>query len=565
MLTPGRTVTLGRAGGPDAASLDVDLWPDRQVSRVHARVQYADSGWSIEDAGSKHGTLVDGQPLAPGRPTPLRPWSEITVGETTLFLAPPGWHRLTGQDLVLDLEIVGAVSSSLAHAGLPILQRLVARSRSDTRRPGGRLDIALEPCIEPLAVVLPPLDPGASATLRPGPLVTRYDVLEGQMERSRRRLSVTLDGVVLRGDPVECWLLPHNEWSTLPEHRRALATFALPNHPSVSSLCLDVVAALAPDASAEATLGALFGLLSERWWIAYRIEPPHWGADSQKVRLPHQILLDEVLRRGEATCIDLALLVAAGLENLGLQPIIAILDMGEWWHALVGCWDPPRPSLESLYLDVRQLLDGAVWIDPTCLTRDEETRRPFEAARTEASAYLRERPLIFALDVAAARQEGITPLPFAGTPSWSPGAGRAMTAARDQAAARGGQVCSAALLAGLLAAGDGPTRRLVATTLGDPDAALRTIVASLPRAVPGLDATPGYRQVLDLARSRARAAGSPVVLETHLLGALLAVRSASLERALGRLGSDQGRLAEALGQLDGTGPEMTNPRLSSWG
>lgn len=41
------------------------------------------------------------------------------------------------------------------------------------------------------------------------------------------------------------------------------------------------------------------------------------------------------------------------------------------------------------------------------------------------------------------------------------------------------------------------------------------------------------------------------MLEIHLLGALLAMRSSSLDRALRRLGSDQQRLARALRALDG--------------
>ena len=56
----------------------------------------------------------------------------------------------------------------------------------------------------------------------------------------------------------------------------------------------------------------------------------------------------------------------------------------------------------------------------------------------------------------------------------------------------------------------------------------------------------------------AEAAGSPVVLETHVLGALLALRSASLDLALARLGVDQWRLARALrDQDDGSDAAMS--------
>lgn len=560
-LPTDRPVRIGR-GAAGAVAPDVDLWPDRHVSREHARLWHAEGRWWLEDAGSKHGTRLEGRLLQAGRPVVVRPWSHIQLGETVLFLAPPTWRRLLGRDVAIDLDVVGAVSSALAHAGLPIVGRALARSRARVSRPAGRLDLRLEPCIEPVSVALPALDPRASVSLTLPPVMARYDVLEGQLERSRRRLVATIDGEAARGDLVECWLLPHNEWSTLPEHRRALATFVLPNHPAVAGLCLEVVTTAGLDASPERLLGALFDVLAVRWQLAYRVEPPHWGADSQKIRLPHQILLDDATRQGEGTCLDLALLVAAGLENLGLQALVAVVDLGDWWHALVGCWSPAGAALEPIQHDAARLLTGSVWIDPTSLTRDPAARRPFEAARAEADRHLRERPLVFALDVAAARQAGITPLPFAGAPAWSAEVARAIEAAQAEAQAAGGQLCSAALLAGLLAANGRLTRRLVARALGPTERAAQVIRSALPPAPAGGAPTPGYRQVLSLARSRAKDAGSPLVLEEHLLAALLAVRSVSLERALGRLGTDQPRVAEALRDLAGGAAEGTGSLLS---
>jgi hypothetical protein len=102
---------------------------------------------------------------------------------------------------------------------------------------------------------------------------------------------------------------------------------------------------------------------------------------------------------------------------------------------------------------------------------------------------------------------------------------------------------------------------LIGACLGDPAAVARTIVAALPPSPPAAPASPGYRQALDVARSRAKAAGSPTVLEIHLLGALLALRSSSLDRALGRLGSDQRRLAQALRALDGA-PDFLSSTFS---
>jgi hypothetical protein len=257
------------------------------------------------------------------------------------------------------------------------------------------------------------------------------------------------------------------------------------------------------------------------------------------------------------------LLFAACLENLGLQPVIAILDVGQWWHALVGCWDPPEPALETLRFDARAVVDRAIWVDPTCATRDARIRRPFADARTEAEEYFIEEGLIFALDVVAARGDGITPLPFAGQPSWSPGVGRVIEAASAHTKRSSTQLCSAALLAALLTDGDGLTGDLVGSAVGDVSAAARTIVAALPPSPPAPPSSAGYQQILDAARSRARSVGSPTVLEVHVLGALLSTRSASLDRALGLLGTDQQRLLQALSDLM-VGADSLSSAFSHW-
>jgi pSer/pThr/pTyr-binding forkhead associated (FHA) protein len=65
--------------------------PDPQVSRQHAVLQRADDGsWSIEDAGSRNGTLVNDRAVT-GR-TPLNVGDRITVGQSHIdFFAESDW------------------------------------------------------------------------------------------------------------------------------------------------------------------------------------------------------------------------------------------------------------------------------------------------------------------------------------------------------------------------------------------------------------------------------------------------------------------------------------------
>src|SRR5947209_13569915 len=69
--------TIGR--GEDC---DVTI-PDFRVSRLHARLEQKDSDWFVVDAGSRHGTFVNGKPA---QPTPLKNNDEITLGVAGLKL-----------------------------------------------------------------------------------------------------------------------------------------------------------------------------------------------------------------------------------------------------------------------------------------------------------------------------------------------------------------------------------------------------------------------------------------------------------------------------------------------
>jgi pSer/pThr/pTyr-binding forkhead associated (FHA) protein len=77
-------------------SADCDLMlDDPRVSRRHARLSYAAQGFQIQDLGSANGTLVNGQPLPPRRPSPLSPGDVVQVGSFQLAIrlatpeAPP--------------------------------------------------------------------------------------------------------------------------------------------------------------------------------------------------------------------------------------------------------------------------------------------------------------------------------------------------------------------------------------------------------------------------------------------------------------------------------------------
>jgi hypothetical protein len=71
-LDRSRSLTIGRS-----EECDIHL-PDRQVSRMHARIIWLEDGYRLEDLDSKNGTHVNGQEVK-GEPVHLQDGDEIQI------------------------------------------------------------------------------------------------------------------------------------------------------------------------------------------------------------------------------------------------------------------------------------------------------------------------------------------------------------------------------------------------------------------------------------------------------------------------------------------------------
>jgi pSer/pThr/pTyr-binding forkhead associated (FHA) protein len=84
----GTEAMIGRWDADGGIFPDVDLDqddPEAKVSRRHARIQFSNNQYLIEDLGSTNGTFVNRGPrLAPGAKQPLKNGDEIIVGKTFL-------------------------------------------------------------------------------------------------------------------------------------------------------------------------------------------------------------------------------------------------------------------------------------------------------------------------------------------------------------------------------------------------------------------------------------------------------------------------------------------------
>ena len=138
-------------------------------------------------------------------------------------------------------------------------------------------------------------------------------------------------------------ILPANYWvdGNTTRDYFALAAFVQPNHPSIREILDEAVNELKEMGASPSLSGyqqlehvdnmveAAFRALKKRS-ITYSNPPATWqGVGGQKIRTPQ-----EVLSEGVGTCLDTAMFFASALEQMGLDPVVAVVPR----HAFVGYW-----------------------------------------------------------------------------------------------------------------------------------------------------------------------------------------------------------------------------------
>ena len=551
-LKASETYRVGRSQG--ATRPEVDLAPDPRVSRQHAKIWF-DHGWKVEDLGSRHGSLVSGTSLRAGEPRDLHVGDEIQLGESRLLLLEPGVACLQNGPILLEVGVRRSIGYAHSAARRSALTLLRIRNASSRARSVDSLRVSIEGLGQE---EIPPrtLAPQESQRLELPLFLSAASALNAQPEKSWRRVRAELNGQELEQPDFGLWCLAANEWCYEPEWHSMLASFVLPNHSAVTRLAADV-AAKARGGSHEIPR-LLFETLSSEWRLEYQLEAPNYETDTQKVRLPEQLLWDETARVGGGTCLDLALLMAGVLECAGLDPLIAIVELDDTRHALVGHWNAPGARLEPTVTGADRLAAQATWFDPNACTSHPSHRADFEVAKRAAHALLETRPLLFALDVLAARQDGFRPMPRSQDPQLSPDVARIVVEAQGAARGAGASLGTVPLLIGVLRHAGRATSAVLGPALAEAQSRIEGLSAGLRPANSTTQPSRRYFEVLSAATARAKSSGASVVTEANLLAALLATDSEALDRALRWLGVQRSELRDRLGTLASSESEASS-------
>jgi len=365
--------------------------------------------------------------------------------------------------------------------------------------------------------------------------------------------------------PLEVALLPPVAWNC-EAFAEALAGFVMPQTNAIREIVnrstfelrrlvgdaegfVDLSESLDPDA-AEKTLQALYFCLQERYGIRYEYEPRTYAPEWQIVRFH-----DQVIDQLQGTCIDLSLLLAACLESVHRDPLIALVKIhdnpttGEViHHAVIGCWRTQcPPGAPPVVWDgedfLRCVRNGEILVlDSKGFPKTKEFRSgmPYADCRKAGNNYVERYPLVYAIDIRAAREAGYAPMALGSGGQFDRPAWVAVFRARLEAERLSSPAVGARhLLLGLLGLPDSLLgRALLLFGPGKPAEAARIAETSLPRGLATgrcRRETADWRAVMSQAGKLAKQR------------AALTIHEADLAMALACTPTQAGRVLDSLG------------------
>ena len=333
----------------------------------------------------------------------------------------PTLGHVSSPSLSLKVDNKSQLSFVMQQCAVPWLRRIVLQNDGDDVLADVCIRIEVPGFVDPGEIRFDQLQVGERRELAVPDLPLETEAFANQIERTRADLVVTVEagGVDVLRDLRAIDVLAYNEWPGLQDMPGLLAAFVSPNHPDLSPV-LHAVAERLEQVTGDGALNgyqagdpqrvrAMLAAVHDAVCAAsvrYVSAPPSFERSGQKIRMPEQVLGERL-----GTCLDLSLLYAAVLEQIGLQPVLIVQN----GHALVGVWlTDERHDEQELgpSLELRKAVKaGVLQVIESTMACVVPAQTPARAMAAGEQRLLDDKQFRVALDVAAARRAGIRPLP----------------------------------------------------------------------------------------------------------------------------------------------------------
>lgn len=340
--------------------------------------------------------------------------------------------------LQIKADIATTFSLAAQHNSYPLVKRIIVSAPFDEEGDHDisperqtlrniRVRLTTEPeFIAPEEWLVDQIDVGQSAKLQERPFKPHHKLLADLTEQLSVKLTLAASYDSPNGNRVETEnhyeidVLPADYWGGESRQPELLAAFVQPNTHIVETLCAKVTHLLRQEKQGSGVDGYqsntrerpyLFGsalwsvLFNERF--TYLSPPQGWAAQGQRIRLG-----TDIMQYKTAACLDTSVLFASCLENMGLNPVIALTKD----HAFAGFWliDECFPVLTNDDpIELRKRIDSTdlVMFETTLVTNDSPItfRQAIDRAKDLLSEE-RESEFVMLIDVKHARSRRIRPL-----------------------------------------------------------------------------------------------------------------------------------------------------------
>jgi len=329
----------------------------------------------------------------------------------------------------LTIKSVPFLSYTMAHCRIPVVDEIVIENLGGETR-GASLEVDVVTADGSLGgpkVLLADLGDKQSTVLREIDLIldpARMLAVEEQRPGLIRATLRDSTGTLLAEASVEVQILAHNQWVANPLNLglELLAAHVQPNSATIAPLlseASDLLQARTGDSAlygyqlqsgerVDDTVAAIWDAMRARD-IRYAVPPASWGNNGQKVRTP-----EEVLEGKLGTCLDTTVVLAAALEQAGLNSTLWLLED----HIFLGYWRIDSSIGAIAVTDVADIVNrvdlGAIGlIETTALTGGTQSKTFAEASRIPHTVHLAAGldKFLGATDIRQARESHIFPLP----------------------------------------------------------------------------------------------------------------------------------------------------------
>ena len=323
----------------------------------------------------------------------------------------------------IELESDTAINYAMQQNDVPVVKLLRINNLTDEPLSGLTVCITTQPeFTAPEEIALSSLAPGASINLGTIDLHPSHDYLANLAETVIGSITVTVgqgeESLASYQQRIE--VLAYDEWTGLNSPPELLAAFVMPNSRAVEHILGDASEILMEWSGSSSLDGYMSGNLEKafqmvgaiyeavrRRKISYIVAPASFEPVGQKIRTP-----DRLLESCLGNCLDLTVLMAACIEQAGLNPILIVHE----GHAYCGAWLEEHFFPDAVVYDVvtvrkRVDLNDLCVFEATLLTSREPA--PFKRAVAHGRKLLDDADAFHcAVDVRRARMGGVTPLPL---------------------------------------------------------------------------------------------------------------------------------------------------------